>query len=73
MKKTIGLFAALTAMFFMSTDVYSSSEETNKNRNLIKYCVYQPTGFCVPSYWGDVCYLVDKECNWIDDTDQPDA
>lgn len=66
MKKTIGLFAALAAMFLMSSDVYSSDEGADNNRSLIKYCVYQ-AGVCIPSYWGDACYLVDEDCNWIDE------
>ena len=72
MKKTLGLFAALAVMFLMSADVHSASEGAGDNRSLIKYCAYQLPGFCVLSYWGDACYLVDENCNWIDDQTPPE-
>lgn len=70
MRKTLGLFAALAVTFLMSADLHSENEGTGNNKSLIKYCAYQLPGFCIPSYWGDVCYLVDENCNWLDQ-DQP--
>lgn len=70
MRKTLGLFAALAVTFLMSADLHSENEGTDNNRSLIEYCVYQLPGFCIPSYWGDACYLVDENCNWLDQ-DQP--
>lgn len=71
MKKILGLFVAFATTFMMSADLHSENEGTGKNRSLIKYCVYQPSGFCIPSYWGDACYLVDENCIWMDEEEQP--
>lgn len=63
MKKIFVFCVAMTAMFLMSADVYSSAKP-NPDGN--KYCVYYWTGRCYKSILGDACYLVDTECNFID-------
>lgn len=74
MKKTLGLFAALAVMFLMSADVYSSDDGTkNSGKVVISYCVYRPDkGICERDIEGVGCYLVDGDCNWIDDQNPPE-
>ena len=72
MKKTLGLFAALAVTFLMSADVYSSSGETGNNGRAGLYCAYQWYGYCEHAFVGTACYLVDADCNWIDDQTPPE-
>lgn len=74
MKKTLGLFAALAVTFLMSADLHSANERPNKNnRDIIVYCALQWNGVCKYAISGNACYLVDENCNWMDEEDQPDA
>ena len=73
MKKTLGLFAALAVMFLMSADVHSASEGTGTDKRGVMYCVFDYWGgYCFKHIDGIACYLVDENCNWIDDQTPPE-
>ena len=75
MKKSFVLFAAMAVTFLVSEDLHSSNNGAgNNSRETVEYCVYNwNEGFCHKSSRGDACYLVDENCQWLDDQPQPEA
>lgn len=73
MKKCFVLFAAMAVTFLMSVDLHSSNEGVGGNERIIVYCALQWNGVCKHDIKGDACYLVDEECKWMDEEDQPEA
>lgn len=73
MKKTLRLFAALAVMFLMSADVYSSDDGTISRNGVSLHCVQKPDySSCEKKLEGIYCYLIDEDCNYIDDQTPPE-
>jgi hypothetical protein len=73
MKKLFVLFAAMAVTFLMSADLHSSNEGAGNDRSGIMYCVFDKwAGYCFKHIDGIGCYLVDSNCNWIDDQTPPE-
>ena len=75
MKKILVLFAVLSATSLVSAALYSAGNKAgNNSRETIEYCVFDKiTGNCKKATKGDACYLVNEDCTWMDEEDQPDA
>ena len=73
MKKSFVLFAAMAVTFLMSADLHSSNGGVGGNERIIVYCALQWNGVCKHDIKGDACYLVDENCDWMDEEDQPEA
>lgn len=72
MKKLFVLFAVMAVSFCVSENLHSSTDGIeNNSREIVVYCAYQWYGACKYAITGDACYLVDEECNWIDEPVQP--
>lgn len=75
MKKILVLFAVLSATSLVSAALYSVGNKAgNNSRETIKYCAFNKAkGICEEAIKGDACYLVNADCSWMDEEDQPDA
>ena len=75
MKKLLVLFAAMAVTFLVSEDLHSSNNDVgNNSRETAEYCVFnKTTGTCYKNKSGIACYLVDENCVWMDEEDQPEA
>lgn len=72
MKRIFILFAVMAVSFGVSVNLYSSSEGVGKNaREIIVYCAYNwEEGTCEKALEGDACYMVDENCDWMDEEEQ---